>query len=266
MATVMQENQEIDRVSKFVTGNTRFLGMGSSYFASLYAKYLLQEVAHVDVEVGLASEFVHYPTSVRSAQVFFVVSQSGESIETVKTAHFLRHKHAKIVAVTNQPESSLAAVSDMTLLMHAGEERASATKTFTSTLALFRRLAFSTATRKNLITSTLLEKSDAAFGSQDQDAGQAIETIQVNCCSGKRFQLDFCTPKRVNVQRSGEGSRGGHDCWRIHAWPHRDGVTRIAGNYPDRRPHILAHVQAGWSVEESPSRDINDWASGQTIN
>ena len=163
MATVMQENQEIDRVSKFVTGNTRFLGMGSSYFASLYAKYLLQEVAHVDVEVGLSSEFLHYPTSVRSAQVFFVVSQSGESIETVKTAHFLRHKHAKIVAVTNQPESSLAAVSDMTLLMHAGEERASATKTFTSTLALFRRLAFSTATRKNLITSTLLEKSDAGL-------------------------------------------------------------------------------------------------------
>lgn len=160
METVTQENNEVDRVAKFVTGNTRFLGMGSSYFASLYAKYLLQETTHASVEVGLSSEFLHYPTSVRRGQVFFLVSQSGESVETVKAAILLRHKHAKIIAVTNQPESSLAAASHMTLLMHAGQERASATKTFTSTLAMFHRLAFFTATRKNLVSPALLAKSN----------------------------------------------------------------------------------------------------------
>jgi len=158
--TVVQEDEEVDRVSKFVTGSTRFLGMGSSYFASHYAKYILQEIAHIDVEVGLASEFLHYPTRVRNGQVFFLVSQSGESVETVKVVNFLKHQHAKIIAVTNDRESSLARASDMTLLMHAGEERASATKTFTSTLAIFHRLAFFTATRKSLISPTLLGKSN----------------------------------------------------------------------------------------------------------
>ena len=137
--------------------------MGSSYYASLYAKYLLQEVARTDIEVGLSSEFVHYPLSVRNGQVFFLVSQSGESIETVKVAKFLRQKHARIIAVTNQPDSSLAAAGDMTILMHAGEELASATKTFTCTLAVFHRLAFATAIRKGLISPALLGKSNGGL-------------------------------------------------------------------------------------------------------
>lgn len=135
--------------------------MGSSYFASLYVKYLLQKVAHIDVEVGLSSEFLHYPTSVQSGQVFFLISQSGESVETVKAARFLRRKDATVIAITNQPESSLATASHMTLLMHAGEERASATKTFTSTLALLHRLAFFAATRKGPVSPTMLASSNA---------------------------------------------------------------------------------------------------------
>jgi glucosamine--fructose-6-phosphate aminotransferase (isomerizing) len=159
--TVTQEDSKLSHVSKFVTDDTRFLGMGSSYFASLYAKYLLQEVAHIDVGVGASSEFLHYPTTVRRGQVFFVVSQSGESVETVKAARFLRRKKATIIAVTNEAQSSLAATSHATLLMHAGEERASATKTFTSTLALFHSLAFSAAMRKRCVTSTMLVSSKA---------------------------------------------------------------------------------------------------------
>jgi glucosamine--fructose-6-phosphate aminotransferase (isomerizing) len=143
LETLAQESKEIDRVSEKFPRSVCFLGMGSSYYASLYAKYLLQEVAHIDVRLELASEFLHYPPHVRRDQAFVAVSQSGESVETVRAVRFLREKHASVIGVTNRADSKLAALSQKILLTHAGEEKASATKTFTSTLALMHRLAFS---------------------------------------------------------------------------------------------------------------------------
>jgi glucosamine--fructose-6-phosphate aminotransferase (isomerizing) len=152
METLAQEEHEIERAAKVFPRSVRFLGMGSSYYASLYAKYLLEEYAHMDVPVDLSSEFLHYPPHVRRGEAFVVISQSGESVETVKVVRFLRKKHASVTGVTNRPESSLAALADKVLLTHAGEERASATKTFTSTLALLHRLALSTGVRRGFVS------------------------------------------------------------------------------------------------------------------
>lgn len=160
LETLAKENDEIEQCASFVRNSIDFLGMGSSYYASLYTKYLLQEVAHIHVRIELSSEFLHYPPNVRRGQVFVVVSQSGESIETVKAARFLRRRHAIVLGVTNQPDSSLAALSHVTLLTHAGEERASATKTFVSTLALLYRLSFFAGRRAGLVSRSRLANSD----------------------------------------------------------------------------------------------------------
>ena len=160
LETLAKENNAIEQCASFVRNKIDFLGMGSSYYASLYSKYLLREVAHCDIGVELSSEFLHYPLNVRRGQVFVVVSQSGESVETVKAARLLRRRHAIILGVTNQPESSLAALSHATLLTHAGEERASATKTFVSTLALLYRLSFVVGRRAALVTRSRLADSN----------------------------------------------------------------------------------------------------------
>lgn len=157
--TVKQKNAEFESVSKFVRNGTCFLGMGSSFYASLYAKYLLREISHIDVAVEPSSEFLHYPPKIRRGQVFVLISQSGESVETVKVAQFLKRQQATIIGVTNQPESSLAKLSRRTLLTHAGEERASATKTFTSTLALLHRLAYFAGKREGCVSPSGLANS-----------------------------------------------------------------------------------------------------------
>ena len=157
--TVKQRNAEFESGSKFLRNGTCFLGMGSSFCASLYAKYILREVANIEVGVELSSEFLHYPPKVRRGQVFVLISQSGESVETVKAAQFLRRQQATVIGVTNQAESSLVKLSRRTLLTHAGEERASATKTFTSTLALLHRLAYFAGKREGRVTPDRLANS-----------------------------------------------------------------------------------------------------------
>jgi len=146
--TLEAEKRQLPQAAKFLGRKTvHFLGMGSSYCASLYATYLFQELAQRRTGVHLASEFIHYPPRFVSNDVFIAISQSGESVETVKAVELLKRRHAHVLGITNDPESKLATLSDRTLLTHAGVERVSATKTFTSSLALLH--AFAVATARN---------------------------------------------------------------------------------------------------------------------
>ena len=159
LETLEAEKTRIPQAARFLGRRTiHFLGMGSSYCSCLYAKYLLEELAQRRSEAHLASEFLHYPPSLTPNDVFVAISQSGESIETVKAVEMLRRKHAhtRILAITNDPESKLAKLSDITLLTHAGVEKVSATKTFTSTIALLYVLAATIAQRSGKISERKL--------------------------------------------------------------------------------------------------------------
>jgi glucosamine--fructose-6-phosphate aminotransferase (isomerizing) len=155
LETLEAEKAKIPQAVRFLgRRGIHFVGMGSSYCSGLYAKYLLQELAQRRSEAHLASEFIHYPPSLTLNDVFVAISQSGESIETVKAVELLRrkHSHIRILAITNDPESKLAKLSDLTLLTHAGIEKVSATKTFTSTLALLYVLVATIAQRSGKIS------------------------------------------------------------------------------------------------------------------
>lgn len=144
--TLFMERRQISHTANALgRRHLHFLGMGSSYLASLYAKYLLQELAQRRVETHLASEFIHYPPALERSDVFVAISQSGESIETVKAAEFLKRRHVPILGITNDSRSKLAKLSNQLLITHAGKERCSSTKTFTSTLALLHDFATATA-------------------------------------------------------------------------------------------------------------------------
>jgi glutamine---fructose-6-phosphate transaminase (isomerizing) len=142
------ERDELDRIARLL-GRRRihFLGMGSSYFASLYGNYLLAKLAHRTAQTHPASEFVHYPSAIPASEICVALSQSGESVETVKAVRLLKKKGNFVVGVTNEPKSPLARVSDRVVLMHAGKERASSTKTFAATLAILYCLVVGIAAR-----------------------------------------------------------------------------------------------------------------------
>jgi len=146
--TIDAESHEVDQIAYLLKRRRiNFLGMGSSYFASLYASYLLAELTHSAAVNHLASEYVHYPSTISASEISVALSQSGESIETVKAVRLLKKKGNFVVGVTNEPKSTLAKLSDRVVLTHAGKESASSTKTFASTLAILYCLIVAVAAR-----------------------------------------------------------------------------------------------------------------------
>lgn len=110
-------------------------GMGTS----LYAPYLWElELADVPVTVVRrdASELLHFGmSSIRGGDCVVAISQSGESAETRRVVEGIGGK-AKIIAIVNNPESSIARAADVVLPLHAGCEASISTKTYTNTLAI----------------------------------------------------------------------------------------------------------------------------------
>lgn len=190
--TIDAESHELDQIARLLKRRRiHFLGMGSSYFASLYATYLLSELTHNAAVNHLACEFVHYPSAIGASEVSVAVSQSGESIETVNAVRLLKKKGNFVVAVTNEPESALARLSDRVVLTHAGRERASSTKTFASTLAIFYCLIVTLAActkgiserRRDLLLERIVRMSrtlDMGLGSWNDDARSQSDKL-VNC-------------------------------------------------------------------------------------
>lgn len=107
-----------------------YVGMGSSFFAATAFKYM-----GYNIQPEIASELFNYIANPRDHGV--ILSQSGESTESVWCADLFK----QYVAITNQPESSLATKSNVSQVVHilAGEEKYSSSKTFVNTLlALFK--------------------------------------------------------------------------------------------------------------------------------
>lgn len=122
---------------------TVLVARGSSDFAAMYARYLLEYVTGRPVTLAAPSLYTRYRRrTAYDGWLAVAVSQSGETPEIVDTLSFLRDCGARTLAMTNVSDSSLQGVADGTLWLQAGPERAvPATKTFTAQVAAFARIA-----------------------------------------------------------------------------------------------------------------------------
>lgn len=116
---------------------------GTSDHAALYAQYLFQYLNGIPVALATPSLMTIYGATVRYDHALVIgVSQSGESPDVVEVVSKSRAAGAYTVAITNVAQSPLAAAADVALLCHAGVERSvAATKTYTTTCAVFAALA-----------------------------------------------------------------------------------------------------------------------------
>ena len=108
---------------------------GTSWHAGLVGKFLLEKHARVPVEVDIASEFRYRDPLVNSRTLTVVISQSGETADTLAALREAHGKGGKVVAVCNVVESSIARESDGVIYTHAGPEiGVASTKAFTTQL------------------------------------------------------------------------------------------------------------------------------------
>ena len=112
---------------------------GTSYYAGLVGKFMLEEISRIPVEVDLGSEFRYRDPLVDERSLIILISQSGETADTLAAMREGKGKGAQTLAICNAVESSLARDSDSVLYTHAGPEiGVASTKAFTSQVtALF---------------------------------------------------------------------------------------------------------------------------------
>ena len=125
---------------------------GTAFYAGLVAKYWLEQVARIPVEIDLASELRYREAPMPEGGAMLVVSQSGETADTLAALRHARAAGQHIVSVVNVPESSIARESDAVLPTRAGPEiGVASTKAFTTQLTALACLAIAAAAARGTI-------------------------------------------------------------------------------------------------------------------
>jgi glutamine---fructose-6-phosphate transaminase (isomerizing) len=113
------------------------LACGTSWHAGLVGEYLIEEYARIPVEVEYASEFRYRSPIIEPGTLCLVISQSGETIDTLEAMREAKRKGAKILGVTNVVGSTIARESECGVYIHAGPEiGVASTKAFTSQVTI----------------------------------------------------------------------------------------------------------------------------------
>ena len=132
----------------------QIIACGTSYNAGLVAKYWLEDIAKIQCNVEVASEYRYRHPILLNDTLFITLSQSGETADTVEALKTAKKINVNIVTlcITNSAESSLTRLSDLTFLTHAGPEiGVASTKAFTTQLVALALLTCSISNLKQSI-------------------------------------------------------------------------------------------------------------------
>ena len=115
---------------------------GTAYYAGLVAKYWFERFARLRVEIDVASEFRYREAPLPEQGLMIVVSQSGETADTLASLRYAKAHGQKIIGVVNVPTSTIARESDVSAPTLAGPEiGVASTKAFTCQLTVLAALA-----------------------------------------------------------------------------------------------------------------------------
>ncbi|HSX45850.1 MAG TPA: glutamine--fructose-6-phosphate transaminase (isomerizing) [Candidatus Saccharimonadia bacterium] len=153
LESVLRQLQHIDRIV--------IVAMGTSYNAGLVGEYLIEELAGIPVEVQLASEFNYRNQPFSRGTVLLVISQSGETADTIASIKKVEDYGALRLGVVNAIGSTIARMTDAGVYCHAGPEKAVAsTKAFIAQVTVLSLIALNLSDGKYEHAHELLEEFD----------------------------------------------------------------------------------------------------------
>ena len=130
-------NAELRQVERIILS-----GCGTAFHAAMVGEYLIESLAHIPVECEFASEFRYRNLPMTRDTLVFVISQSGETADTLAALRESQRKGHRTLGICNNVASTIARESDGGVYMHAGPEiGVAATKSFTSQVTILTLLA-----------------------------------------------------------------------------------------------------------------------------
>ena len=155
---------------------------GSAYHVGMSGKYVMEDLADTPVEVDLASEFRYRNPKLMKNSMVIVVSQSGETADSLAALRLAKEKGVPVLGVVNVVGSSIARESDYILYTYAGPEISVATtKAYSTQLIAMYLIAIETAFVKGLI-------SEERYAELIEELGRLPEKIQKTLDDKERIQ------------------------------------------------------------------------------
>lgn len=136
-------------------GTVHIVACGSAWHVGTAARYVIEKLSEIPCETDLASEFRYRNPLVKKGDVCIVISQSGETADTLAALREAKKKGARVISIVNVVASTIARESDDVIYTMAGPEIAVATtKAFSAQLAVAYLIALRFAKAKGLLSET----------------------------------------------------------------------------------------------------------------
>ncbi|WP_457744432.1 glutamine--fructose-6-phosphate transaminase (isomerizing) [Sulfurimonas sp.] len=135
---------------------------GTSYHSALSASYMFERYARIKTSVEVASEFRYREPVMTKDTLFVVISQSGETADTLETLKMAKEAGLKTLVICNVDNSSMVRIADASILTRAGIEKGVAsTKAFATQIVVFWMLSLYVAKLKNTLAKEEIAKQIA---------------------------------------------------------------------------------------------------------
>jgi len=166
--------EDLDRVDKI-----NIVACGTAYHAGVVGKHLIERLARIPVETDIASEFRYRDPILDKNSLVMVISQSGETADTLAAMREAKRKGARVIAVTNVVGSTVSREADDLLYTWAGPEIAVAsTKAYTTQLLAMSLIALKLARIKGEIDEELYSSMREAVYRLPEQAQQVLEKAE----------------------------------------------------------------------------------------
>jgi len=146
-------NEEIETLLSEKINSIHIVACGTSYYAGLVGKYIIEKLTDIPVNVEISSEYRYFKTKNNSSLVLGI-TQSGETLDTLAALREAKNSGSKTLVITNSIGSTATRITDGYMLMQSGPEiGVAATKTFTSQIIILLLIALKIGVINNKISS-----------------------------------------------------------------------------------------------------------------
>ncbi|MBI3867866.1 MAG: glutamine--fructose-6-phosphate transaminase (isomerizing) [Verrucomicrobia bacterium] len=193
---------------------------GTSWHAALIGEYLFEEFAHIPTEVEYASEFRYRNSPLEKHTLVLVITQSGETADTLAGLRESRRRGHKVLAICNVVGSTIAREADGGIYLHAGPEiGVASTKAFTSQVSVLTLFALMMGRIRMLSNSRGMHVMRALENAGDQiekvlEQNDAIRKIAMKYAASEDF---FFLGRQYNFPVALEGALKLKEISYIHA-------------------------------------------------
>lgn len=184
---VLEELEAAEEVLKDIS-RIYIVACGSAYHVGMVGKYVLEKLLHIPVEVCLASEFRYSEPLLGESALVIVISQSGETLDSMAALREAKRKGSKVLSIVNVMGSSIARESDYVLYTWAGPEIAVATtKAYTTQMVLLVLLGVYLAKKSDKITAEAYREIVEEFQNLPQNISAVLDNLMDYQKSASRY-------------------------------------------------------------------------------